>query len=306
MNNPCLVAYSRKQIQVGSKSFCFASLFFSPKERAGTWLLYSWCRFCDDEIDQAVDAQDALLRLERLESQTREAFTSEDVMASPQFEGLRLILRDFRIPLKYPLDLLRGMRMDVEARIYETEQDLEEYCYCVAGVVGLMMCHIMGVSSSKALPHAVALGSAMQLTNISRDVADDLSLGRIYFPRKWLRALGLSDEEYAACTTRESWAQLSQRLLELAACRYREGRQGLIYLSFRAALACGIAASVYERIGYKVLQKGNLAWHERCYVGLGEKVWLALREVISLSFRLSQRILIRWNAQPIETTWGES
>lgn len=306
MNNPCLVAYSRKQIQVGSKSFCFASLFFSPRERAGAWLLYSWCRFCDDEIDQAVDAKDALLRLERLESQTRDAFTSVDVMASPQFEGLRLILRDFRIPLKYPLDLLRGMRMDVEARIYETEQDLEEYCYCVAGVVGLMMCHIMGVSSSKALPHAVALGSAMQLTNISRDVADDLSLGRIYFPRRWLRSLGLSDTEYANCATRESWAQLSERLLELAARRYREGRQGLIYLSFRAALACGIAASVYERIGHKVSKKGNQAWHDRCYVSLGEKIWLALREAVSLSLRMSKRILIRWSPQPIERIWGES
>lgn len=300
-----LLEFSKKQIQFGSKSFCFASLFFSKKERAGSWLLYSWCRYVDDEIDKAADKADALQRLAWLEQGTREAFYSKTPLSNPHFEGLRLIIAEFNIPLKYPLDMLRGMKMDVEDRVYETADDLEDYCYCVAGVVGLMMCHIMGTSSSQALSHAVALGSAMQLTNISRDVHDDLALGRIYFPRQWMKTYGMTEAEFALPQNRRRWALLSQKLLDLAHQRYNEGRQGLQYLSFRAALACGIAASVYEEIGTKVLKRKDKAWDERCYVPLSTKIRIALFETLRLSARLSRRLIVRWTRKPIETVWGE-
>ncbi len=299
------MAFSRQQIQFGSKSFCFASLFFSPKERAGSWLLYSWCRYVDDEIDQAADKADALKRLGWLEQGTREAFYSDQPLENLHFEGLRLVIKEFGIPLKYPLDMLRGMKMDVEDRVYQTSDELEEYCYCVAGVVGLMMCHIMGVSGPQALGHAVSLGSAMQLTNIARDVQDDLTLGRIYFPRQWLATYGMTEQEFALPQNRRRWVLLTQKLLDLAAQRYNEGRQGLPYLSFRAALACGIAASVYERIGSKVLSRKEKAWDNRCYVPLGTKIRIALFETLKLGVFMSRRLIIRWTSKPIETVWGE-
>lgn len=300
-----LLEFSKRQIQFGSKSFCFASLFFSKKERAGSWLLYSWCRHVDDEIDKAADKADALQRLKYLEDGTREAFHSATPLSNPHFEGLRLIIAEFGIPLKYPLDMLRGMRMDVEDRVYQTSDELEEYCYCVAGVVGLMMCHIMGVSSSQALGHAVALGSAMQLTNISRDVHDDLALGRIYFPRQWLKTYGMSESDFALPQNRRRWALLTQKLLDLAHHRYNEGRQGLPFLSFRAALACGIAASVYEQIGTKILKRGEKAWDNRCYVPLTTKIRIALFETLRLSALLSRRLIVRWSRKPIEIVWGK-
>lgn len=232
------------------------------------------------------------------------AAQSEVPLQQEQFEGLRLVMREFGIPLKYPMDLLRGMRMDVENRRYETLEELEDYCYCVAGVVGLMMCHIMGISSPKALAHAVALGSAMQMTNIARDVQDDLRLGRIYFPMQWLRERGLSAENFGG-SDRSHWAALTVRLVSQAHQRYEVGREGLSYLSYRGALACAIAASVYERIGSKVLSLGSAAWNERCYVRHGEKIFIALGEAIKLSIRMSRRIWDRWTARPIETVWGE-
>ncbi|PWU12465.1 MAG: phytoene synthase [Bdellovibrio sp.] len=301
--NHDLVEFSRRQIEVGSRSFNFASTFFSKRERAGAWLLYSWCRHCDDQIDQAANPREALLRLGSLEENTRRAFFSGTPLQDPQFEGLRLILHAFGIPLKYPLDLLRGMRMDVEGHVYRELEELDDYCYCVAGVVGLMMCHIMGVSSEKALPHAVAMGSAMQLTNIARDVKDDFDLGRIYFPRRWLEEVHLSPSEFGQPANRKQWSVLAQRLLRVADDRYRKGRQGLSYLSWRGALACSVAASVYRQIGRKVLAAGPTAWDERQYVGTGEKILLALREGIRLSFRLAVRLLKPWRAVRINETW---
>lgn len=301
-----LIAFSRRQIQEGSKSFSLASFFFTPRERAGAWLLYSWCRYCDDEIDQAKDKAEALARLEQLEAGTREAFKSDKPLFNPRFEGLRRVAQDFQIPLKYPLDLLRGMRMDVEGWVYETEEELEDYCYCVAGVVGLMMCHIMGVSDPAALRHAIALGSAMQLTNIARDVGDDHALGRIYFPRRWLRAFQLTEDRFARRENRRTWALMTRRLLQWAAEHYTLGREGLHYLSFRAALACGIAASVYERIGAEVLRRGEGAWDVRCYVPLRTKILIAIKETFRLSFMLSRRLWVGWKPRPIEKVWGDS
>lgn len=297
-----LVAFSCQEIKKGSKSFAFASFFLSPRERAGAWLLYSFCRYCDDQIDHATEPKTALVQLEQ---DVHETLSSLVAVANPHLEGLRLVCSEFKIPHKYPLDLLRGMRMDVEGRRYQTLEELQDYCYCVAGVVGLMMCHIMGVSHEKALDHAVSLGSAMQLTNISRDVMDDWKMGRIYFPLRWLAAADLSVAEFGSPRGQAFWAVWAEQLLNEAQNQYQHGRQGLSYLSPKAALACGIASSVYSRIGQKVLRRKSMAWHRRCFVPLYEKIVLALLE----GFRLA---LTRWQAQsswtptPIQNIWSKS
>ncbi len=297
-----LVAFSCEQIKKGSKSFAFASFFLSPRERAGAWLLYSFCRYCDDQIDHAEDHQTAL---QNLEKEVTEALGAKDQILNPHLEGLRLVCQEFKIPHKYPFDLLRGMRMDVEGRKYETMDELQEYCYCVAGVVGLMMCHIMGVSHEKALDHAVSLGSAMQLTNISRDVLDDWKMGRIYIPMQWLRAADVDPRDFASPRGQAFWAVWAEQLVQEAQINYDHGREGLRYLSPKAALACGIASAVYSRIGHKVLSRKSLAWHRRCFVTLFEKIVLAVVE----SFRLVISRLVAeksWTPQPIEHTWSKS
>lgn len=303
-----LVDYGRRQIQVGSKSFSFASFFFSERERQGAWLLYSWCRYCDDEIDRAASPTEALARLSALEELTHAACHGDMALEHPVFQGLRWVTREFQIPEKYPLDLLRGMRMDVEGRSYENLAELEDYCYCVAGVVGLMMCHVMGLSRTEALSNAVALGSAMQLTNICRDVDQDLALGRVYFPRQWLREAGIADgpdllHNFAAPEARKKWASLAARLLRVADERYQHGILGLDSLSFRAALAVGIAGRVYRQIGVKVLAHGDQAWDHRCYTRLDEKLWVAAQAVVDIGWRLFHRMWNRWQPQPISAVW---
>jgi 15-cis-phytoene synthase len=305
LNQQELVSYCKMTIQKGSKSFALASFFFSRRQRRGAWLLYSWCRYADDLIDKAKDKSEALQRLNALEEKTKLCWQKGAAnLDAPELIGLAVVAEEFQVPQKYALDLLRGMRMDIEDKKYETIEDLLEYCYCVAGTVGLMMCHIMGLSRETALENAVHLGNAMQLTNISRDVLEDLRLGRIYFPRQWLQQLDVSEESFSTC--REAWAQLSQKLLAEAETHYQSGWQGLDALPFRAAWAVAVAAKVYARIGAKVAARGMQAWDKRCYVTLLEKSWISVFVTVHISLRMLPRLLNPWKAQPINVIWSRS
>lgn len=304
MSDAQLIHYSKGQIRKGSKSFALASLFFSEKEKAGSWLLYSWCRHCDDQIDQAQTVEEAQQRLLKLREQTLLAYANIQVMDTPEFEGLRLLFQATKMPVQYPMDLLRGMQMDVEGYIGKSEDELLDYCYCVAGVVGLMMCHVMDVSDDAALVHAVDLGQAMQLTNISRDIDEDLKLGRVYIPREWLARDGLTPEDLHAPWTRPLWPRYTKQLMQMAEDKYDSGRQGLSYLSFRAAWAVSIAAGVYRAIGMKVLDRGSRAWDRRCYTTALEKSWIVTQETFFVCVRLLPRLIRRWRPVTIRTIFN--
>lgn len=309
MENKELVRYSKKTIEKGSKSFSLASFFFAEHERTGSWLLYSWCRYADDLIDKAENKKEALVRLETLQEQTKKCFDAAvpiELFDTAELKGLAVVAREFQIPEKYALDLLRGMRMDIEGRDYQTIEELLDYCYCVAGTVGLMMCHIMGLSRSEALDNAVCMGNAMQLTNISRDVLDDWNLGRIYFPQNWLKEYGLNKENYNLPDSRRLWALMIQRLLKVAEKNYLIGRKGLDALPFRAAWAVAIAGQVYSKIGEKVLNKKEKAWDKRCYVTLIEKIFISILVTIQISIRFLPRIFYPWKPEPIQKIWSQT
>lgn len=262
----------KEAIRKGSKSFAVASLFFSRQQKEAAWKLYSWCRYCDDQVDEAPPEQ-AQARLTSLREQTLSC-SAEAPPQSFQFRGLQQIQRQYKLPSQYPLDLLRGMEMDVQGRQYGTLEELEEYCYCVAGVVGLMMCHIMGVRSDQALPHAVAMGNAMQLTNICRDIREDFERGRIYLPRQWMEQRGVKAEELLTAQNRQAVIEMQEQLLCRADQLYREGYAGLKYLSLRSSWAVLIAAKVYSHIGARIRKDPARGMEERIYVSLPRKMGL--------------------------------
>jgi phytoene synthase len=196
--------------------------------------------------------------------------------------------------------------MDIEEREYQTIEELLDYCYCVAGTVGLMMCHIMGLSRPEALDNAVNMGNAMQLTNISRDVLDDWNLGRIYFPKQWLQEYGLTRENFNLPDNRRLWALMTKRLLSVADKNYSSGWRGLNALPFRAAWAVAVAGQVYSRIGSKVLKKQEKAWEQRCYVTLPEKILISISTTFILFIRFLPRLFTPWKAKPINRIWSQT
>ncbi|MDZ4081346.1 MAG: phytoene/squalene synthase family protein [Bdellovibrionales bacterium] len=280
---------AKSDIQKGSKSFSFASLVFSKKEREACWRLYAWCRRSDDAIDGAASRVEAVVQLQELKTKTRACFRGEDLGEHP-WTGLKEIAVRYRISEQAALDLLRGFETDlgderplngisVQMKSWD---DLADYCYCVAGTVGLMMCPIMGVKNPDAAKAAIAMGSAMQLTNISRDVREDFERGRVYLPADWLLARGVKPHELLNTENRKAVFSVVQQMLDKAEDMYAMGEAGLRYLPWRAAWAVLVAAFVYREIGRQVLAKGSDTDFKRVVVGRSKKLILFLQASVQL------------------------
>lgn len=298
----------RWMIQKGSKSFSLAARLFDPATRDAAFFLYGWCRYCDDQVDQvgaSVTAEELNRRLKTLKDKTAAAFSFAP-QREPVFVALQYIVHRYDIPSHYALELIEGMAMDVRATQYTSLKELLLYCYRVAGTVGLMMAHVMGLRDEGALKHAADLGIAMQLTNIARDIIEDASMGRIYLPSAWLSEARIAPEAIAAPENREKLAILTLRLLREAERYYRSGDEGLWHLSFRSACAVAAARNVYSEIGALLLKKGARAWDERTYVTGARKLRVVLRGVLSLFRSVPARLFKPWSPAPLRVVWKAS
>lgn len=268
-----IVDTSRLIIQRGSKSFAAAAKIFDAETRDNAYMLYAWCRHCDDVIDnqelgfdsKPQEAETTRRILDGLREKTQAAIDGQP-STEPVFEGLRYVLRHNEIPGRYPLELLEGFAMDAADYEYETLEDTLQYCYYVAGVVGVMMAYVMGTRDEAALQRATDLGIAFQLTNISRDVREDAEVGRCYLPAEWLREAGIPRDELLDPRHATALAGVVSRLLNEADRYYTSANEGLRALGFRSAWAVAAARGVYRAIGDAVRDRGEHAWRERVIV----------------------------------------
>lgn len=276
-----VVSSSETAIEQGSQSFAAAARLFRKETRDDAVMLYAWCRHCDDVVDgqtlgqaQEADFRDGQRqRLDLLRTQTAAALSGERT-DDPVFEALRRVVKRHEIPHRHPQELLAGFEMDVAGRRYETVDDTLQYCYHVAGVVGVMMAMIMGVRDPQVLDRASDLGLAFQLTNIARDVVDDARMGRVYLPAELLRKHGVAE---IRAEDRAQWPALhaaSLDLLDLAERYYASAYIGMSALPPRSAWAIGAARRVYRAIGHKLRAGGPAAWEERVSTTKAEKIRL--------------------------------
>jgi phytoene synthase len=298
----------REIIAKGSKSFSLAARLFDPQTRDAAIFLYGWCRYCDDQVDEAGssgDREELERRLKALREKTAAAFSSEPQQEAV-FVALQYIVRRYGIPAHYALELIEGMAMDVRCTRYATLPELLLYCYRVAGTVGLMMSHVMGLRDESALKHAADLGIAMQLTNIARDITEDAGMGRIYIPLSWIDEAKIADDQIAAPANREKLAMITLRLLREAQRYYGSGDAGLWHLSFRSACAVSSARHVYSEIGSLLQARGARAWDQRIYVTGPRKLWIVSRSVLRLIGSAPARILKPWTPGSLKTVWKYS
>jgi phytoene synthase len=264
-----LVARSAATIASGSKSFAAAARLFDLETRDSAMLLYAWCRHCDDMIDgqslghvQIGGGGASREALDHLHAQTRAVFRGAEP-EDPAFAALAEVIRRHDLPEAFALAHLAGYAMDVEGRVYRTLADTLEYCYGVAGVVGLMMARVMGVRRPEILDRACDLGIAFQLTNIARDVIEDAADGRVYLPREWLAQAGITAGEIALREHRAALAGVVARLLAAAEPYYASAAIGIADLPPRSAWAIAAAHRVYRAIGTEVARRGPDAWNAR-------------------------------------------
>jgi 15-cis-phytoene synthase len=270
-----IASLSRERLMKGSMSFSKAARLFPPELRESAYLLYAWCRHCDDEIDGQVLGHSRHLSQTETELQTpspeqRLAILREKTLAAlageakePVFIGLQRVVKLHSICEHYPIDLIKGMAMDVRGRTYVSLDDTLSYAYHVAGVVGLMMARIMGVHDRSTLERACDLGIAFQLTNIVRDVVPDAMLGRVYLPADWLANEHVPVSEAGEARHRAGVFKTAARLLDVADEYYMSAAAGIGHLPYRTAWAVAAARRVYRGIGAVIRQHGEAAWGSR-------------------------------------------
>lgn len=269
-----------------SATFYFATTLMRPRQRRSVWAIYAWCRVLDETVD-GVEAADegsaaASERLRAIESRLIHLFDDDAGPSTSASNPETLALADtIRVtPGMRPepfLDMIRGMRSDLEpgAR-FKDWPALREYCYRVAGTVGLMTLPVMGVAEGyaveDAIPAGVDLGIALQLCNIIRDVGEDARRGRLYLPLDAVSAAGLEPEEIFRGVNDERYAALMESQMALAEEHFARAREGTKMLAPAARLPVLAAAEIYGALLDKVRENGYDNHTRRAYTTTGEKL----------------------------------
>jgi phytoene synthase len=204
--------------------------------------LYAFCRVTDNLVDENRPGSDPLRAL----AEWRDNVT---MTHPPAHEPVALAWADtqarFAIPSGYAAQLIDGVGRDINQNRYATFAELAEYSYGVASTVGLMAMHIVGFASAHAVPYAVKLGVALQLTNILRDVADDWRAGRLYLPQDEMDAFGISTADFENGVVTERWRKFMRFQIDRNRQLYAESRDGIALLNPDGRFAIAAAADLY-------------------------------------------------------------
>ena len=229
-----------------AKNFYYAFLTLPAARRRAIYAAYAFCRHCDDAVDEVASLKDKQAALQQLSTHLEEAYQGRP--EGPVFTALVHTAHTYHIPQSYFQDVIRGVEMDLANNRYHTFEDLRLYCYRVASVVGLICLQIFGYSHPKAKDYAVDLGLAMQLTNILRDVQEDLARDRIYLPLEELQRFGYSEQELKREARNDAQRRLIAFQVERAQALFKSGSKLLPYLSPRSRACPAVLAAIYTRI----------------------------------------------------------
>jgi len=267
-----------------AKSFHFASWALGGARRRGALALYAFCRRLDDLVDEPQAGADLTARLARarmLVAAVHGAAPIGDADVPPPFHpaevaALRDTVRRFAIPEAPFQDLVSGVEMDLTVTRYPDRAALDLYCYRVAGTVGLMMVPLLGYDDAAALGPAADLGRAMQLTNILRDVGEDLGRGRIYLPQDELAAAGITEAQLHAGRVDERWVGFMRGQVARARALYARAVCGIPLLhGARSRLTVRLMAAVYGDILRVIEAQGCDVFRRRAVVPGRRKLVLA-------------------------------
>ena len=247
------------------RSFFLASHCLPPDRRRAIHAIYAYCRIADDIADHSADATSAALALDAWERQL--AAPTHPVAVA--FAAARA---QYGVPVAPAQDLITGVRMDLGPCRFATWDELRHYCYHVAGTVGLMVAPILGCEDEAALPYAVDLGIAMQLTNILRDVGEDARRGRLYLPLDELAAFGCDPEAILCGRPSGRFRELLAFQVARARDLYVQARRGIPALSPAGRLTTLAASEFYATILRAIEERDYDVFGARAYVPNGRKL----------------------------------
>ncbi|MFD1861609.1 phytoene/squalene synthase family protein [Planococcus chinensis] len=259
-------AYNRCEeiIAANSKSFYKAFSLLPKEKRKAVWAVYAFCRTVDDIVDEGKNPDVELARFKG----TFQQFLSGSFDAeNPMWVALHDVFKNFQMDEEAFNCLIAGQEMDLVDSRYETLEDLLVYCYHVASSVGLMLLPVLAPGKEAVLKEgAVSLGYAMQITNILRDVGQDLRIGRIYLPEETMRKHGLTEAHLLRNEVNQPFVAVWEELAAEAERYYRHSFETIQEYPLQSRMAVKGAGLVYREILFAIREKEYNVFREKHYV----------------------------------------
>ena len=218
-----------------AKNFYYAFITLPQEKRKAIYAAYAFCRHCDDSVDDAASTEEKLSALSDLQRSLEQAYDGR--APTPMFLALADAADRYSIPQEHFREIILGVESDLVKSRYQDFDELRQYCYRVASVVGLVCLQIFQYRDEAAREYAIDLGLAMQLTNIMRDVREDWEMGRVYLPQEEMARFGYTEEQLGECVLNDAFVDLLRFQGQRARGYFRSGFRLLPYLS-RRSRAC--------------------------------------------------------------------
>jgi phytoene synthase len=271
----------RRMTALHAKTFYFASHTLPSQKRADAYAVYAFCRHVDDRIDLAPDEAAREAGVAELRALLDAAYASGGEGTGEALPWLRAFCETTQrraIPRVYFDELIEGVELDRGRVRIETWEELDRYCYLVAGVVGLIMVHVLAEPSPEKLAPARDLGTAMQLTNILRDIDEDWQRDRLYLPRRELEKFGLTEEDIAQHRLSDSFRALMRFQIGRTRSYYNQAEPGIALLpNDGSRRTVRLMSTIYGAILGEIERADYGVFGARCRVSFPRKLWLAAR-----------------------------
>jgi 15-cis-phytoene synthase len=261
-----------------SKTFYLASALLPRDKRLAARALYAFCRITDDIVDDP--AKDSEQGVSELREWQQLVMTECPVQDQPVCLAWADAQMRFDIPRGYAQQLIDGVARDARQQRYQTFDELAEYSYGVASTVGLMAMHIVGFQGADALPYAVRLGVALQLTNILRDVGEDWRNGRLYLPLEELAQFGLDEADVERGLVDDRWRAFMRFQIARNRQLYAESLPGVAMLHRNGRFAIAAAANLYQAILVDIEASDYDVFSRRAHL----RMWGKLRRMPQIWF----------------------
>lgn len=269
--------------RAASSNFYIAFLSLPKELRRAIYATYSFCRLCDDIVDEPEAGSNPSIELDKVKLALFEPNGGE-YATNPIFTALPHAINQFKLDTRYFVDVVEGCRMDIDTNRYDTFEDLQVYCRRVASAVGIICISIFGNRSPEAIRYADDLGIAFQLTNILRDIQEDYNNGRVYLPQQDLERFGVAEAEFAGETPSANFREMVRFQLDRAHGYYKSGER-VIPTVTRGQQCLELMSGFYSQILAKI---------EACDADvLSQRVSLSALEKLTITVGVGWRWALR-------------
>jgi phytoene synthase len=265
--------YVEQKAAASGSSFYYAFLFLPPDKRAAITAFYAFCREVDDVVDDMVDPSVAATKLQWWRTEVAQAFDGKP--SHPVMQALMPLVATFSIESHHLLSVIDGCQMDLTQTRYLDYPGLQRYCHLVAGVVGEVAARIFGQTQAGTTAYAHALGQALQITNILRDVGEDARRGRIYLPMNDMQQFGVTAQDILTGRYSERFTALMRFQAERAQGLYDRALSLLPAADQRNQKPGLMMASIYRCLLSEIEKEDFAVLHQRISLTPLRKLWLA-------------------------------